>query len=340
MRASLVLSAILVLWPTREVGAATVLAVLDLKDETGRFDPALVRQWSWYLKAQLTETGQYLLLPPAEALLELDRLLADSHRAIKDDTQRPEPGRRASAERLVEPRLIEAEGHCAIIALIYDVERGAADRVTQRKATCDSGSLARAAREIGRAIAGEEDLDGEVEPVFAAEVEVPLGTDWLTVGLGYGSTLGGASGMMITAQLFTLRGPWWSWRIVDAGVSLGASRDSAGLDFGADHSMIYAGTTMGLGFNFGGTHRLDLSAGPALYHADADDFFGEVRDADATGGLVPAALLALGYSTSLLNPGGLGDLGIGVALRAVLPAKVDRGAPQLVLATLTLAVGG
>lgn len=343
MRAPRLCSVILALWPAANAAAQppTVLAVLEIKDETGRFDPALVRQWSWYLKAQLTETGRYQLLPPAEAQAELDRLLLDAHRATRDDDQRPEPGRRASAERLVEPRLIEAEGRCAIIALIYDVERGAADRVAQRKTTCDSGTLARAAGEVGRAIAGEEDLDGEVEPVVAVEAELPIANDWLTVGLGYGSTLGGAAGLMMTAQLFTLRGSWWSWRVVDAGVSLGANRDSAGLDFGADHSMIYAGSTAGLGLRLGGgDHRIDLSAGPALYRAEADDFFGEVKDADATGGLVPAALFAVGYSTVLLNPDGLGDLGLGVGLRAVLPASVDRGAPQLLLATLTLAIGG
>lgn len=342
MRAPRWWSVILALLPSASAAAQppTVLAVLELKDETGRFDPAQVRQWSWYLKAQLTETGRYQLLPPAEAQGELDRLLLDAHRATRDDDQRPEPGRRASAERLVEPRLIEAEGRCAIIALIYDVERGAADRVAQRKTTCDAGTLARAAREVGRAIAGEEDLDGEVEPWVTAEAERPIANDWLTVGLGYGSTLGGAAGLMMTAQLFTLRGSWWSWRVVDAGVSLGAGRDSAGLDFGADHTMIYAGSTAGLGLRFGGDHRVDLSAGPALYQADADDFFGKVQDADATGGLVPAALFAVGYSTVLLNPDGLGDLGLGVALRAVLPASIDRGAPQLLLATLTLAIGG
>lgn len=317
---------------------ATVVAVLDIKDETGRFEPATLAQWSWSLRARVVEGGDVQLLPPAEAEAELNHLLADAQRPSIDDAARLEPGRRAAAQLLIEPRLLAADGRCVLVGPVYDVERGATVRVAVRKSACTSSDLSLAAEGLGQAIAGREELQAEIEASEPDTPAPPIALGWFTLGAGYATTLGGAAGPALEAQLFTFKGPWWSFTVADVGMTLGAHRATRGLDFGTGHDIHFAGTTLGAHFDLGPA-SLSAAAGPALFASTPDDFFGTPKDGDSTGGLVPAALLALRVQAPIVDAAVGNLVAVGAVVRAIVPAVVERGAPQVLMAALTISLG-
>jgi hypothetical protein len=320
--------------------AATVLAVPNIEDHTKRFDAGQLEQWRTHLTARIVESKRYRVAAAANIREQLAQIKAASFAVGFDEKRRADAGRELPARRVLDVQLFNSGGSCAVIASLYDLERAVAVDAYTSTNDCSAEQMQRGFDEVASAITGEP-IPEPPEPVdLTPSTPWPVSTELVLFGMGYGGTIGGATGPIAAAELFTIKyGPLRA-TLIDAGTTIFASKGEVFEEI--DHSMLYVGATAGAALTFGAgdRHELRLSGGPALYRAAADeDFFTGLKpNADETDGLTPAVIADARYVFHMTEGGPMG-LGFGGGLRAVVPLSALHGDPRLVMLRLFVSFG-
>lgn len=315
-----------------------IVAVIDIADHTRRFSPEQLERWRLHLSAGITAAKRYRVSAPEQLRALLAELKRVSFDPTYDEHKRALVGRELPAQKVLKVQLFDAGGSCAVVAELYDLERAVTDEAYSRTTACEDPRLRGALDAVALKISGEDVEEEELPEPSSVWLEGwKLTTELVTLGMGYGSTAGGAAGPVAAAELFTFRyGPLRA-TLIDAGTTLFASKGDF-FENEVHHAMRYAGSTAGAALEFGDVdqHELRLTAGPALYRASAEaDFFtGLKMNADETDGLVPAIILDTRYLFRAAE--GPLELAFGGGVRAIVPLSAYTGDPRLIMARLFL----
>jgi hypothetical protein len=120
------------------------VAVFQIEDKTERFNSRACQQLASYLRGKLGEEGVYRVVPTSlirEKLVELKRRSYDN---CFDQKCQIEVGRELAAEKSLATEIVSLGANCAIVATLFDLRGGIAERAATVRANCTVTSLGNA----------------------------------------------------------------------------------------------------------------------------------------------------------------------------------------------------
>lgn len=137
-------------------GAAPVVAVFDVFDPSGRFDPKVVETLSATLAAILAETGAFRLVPREQVRERLRRSKGDSYRQAYDEGSQIELGKALAAQRTLATQLLRVGHGCAISATFFDLKTETAGAGALVETGCGEKELLAALRRVVQKLMEQE----------------------------------------------------------------------------------------------------------------------------------------------------------------------------------------
>ncbi|MBI4817046.1 MAG: hypothetical protein HY791_12360 [Deltaproteobacteria bacterium] len=354
-----------------------ILAVFDIDDQSGLVGPN-IDQLSTYLSTRLAASGIFRVIPPKELRAALEAQKKDSMSPCVDESCQIEVGKELAAQASLHSQILKIGSRCAVTSTLFDLRTAASEKAVTEKAACEVDALVDAIDRITDTLAGNSqrppepvqtnptptvDPKVDVSPPPDPKVDVPppppdsLGPEppaevsILGVGVGYGSTLGGASGAILRADLVTLDfGPFF-WTLAEGGIGIifgisgtfretGATSDSPAFEVSDfEHQLWFLSSQFGFKLK-SSTHEGRLGLGVAALRVEPDGFFDNVSygRGEDTGGAQPAAVAAAKYLFRFLAPGAYdfpsSTIKLGAGARVVVPVDWASGTPVLVMGEL------
>ena len=125
-----------------------IVAVFDVRDDSGKLDAAVLGQLTNYLGTVLTQTGKYKVIPRDQVRARLAEEKKDSYRACIDESCQIELGKSLAAEKSLATTLIQVGSRCAVTASLFDLETETAEKAASSETGCSPDELLGAMRKI------------------------------------------------------------------------------------------------------------------------------------------------------------------------------------------------
>jgi hypothetical protein len=126
----------------------TIVAVFPIEDVSGKLGKTLPTQLADYLGTLLTKKGTYAYIPQEQLKRQLTTTKAQSYSACYDSACQIELGKAASAEAIVNTKIIRVGGTCAITSTLFDLKTESAIKAADAEGKCSEKDLLGAFKSI------------------------------------------------------------------------------------------------------------------------------------------------------------------------------------------------
>lgn len=137
-------------------GETPVVAVFDVFDPGGNFEPGLIQTLSTTLAAVLAETGAYRLVPREQVRAQVRKAKGESYRRAYDESSQIEMGKALSARKTLATQLLRVGRGCALSATFFDLETETAGAGALVETGCSEEELLGAVRQVVRKLMEQE----------------------------------------------------------------------------------------------------------------------------------------------------------------------------------------
>ena len=152
-----------------------ILAVMEIEDNTKRFEPADLNGVREYLSTLLVASGLYQVVDKSrhsrkrEAVVR--RLKRKSHDPCYDDRCRVELGRELAADSLLTCSIVGFGSLCAMNCQVVPLEKAVADKAGTAEFACKPAGIPAAVKSVVVMLGGTLRASQETSPAEAAKVE-------------------------------------------------------------------------------------------------------------------------------------------------------------------------
>jgi hypothetical protein len=127
-----------------------IVAVFDIQDDTGKFEPPVVARLSNYLGTILVQHGAFRVVPRDQLRVRLLQEKLGTYKACYDESCQIELGKAVAAQKSLATTLMPLGDTCTLTANLVDLKTETAERGASAAAACTEADLATALMQIAQ----------------------------------------------------------------------------------------------------------------------------------------------------------------------------------------------
>ena len=125
----------------RKQGQKVIVAVFNIQDATGEFEPKLLDQLTDYYCGMLTQSLGFKVVPRDQIKKRLSQQKKESYQACYDQSCQIEIGKASAAQKSIATKLIKIGDRCTLVSTMYDLKTQTSEKAANAITDCTPDSL-------------------------------------------------------------------------------------------------------------------------------------------------------------------------------------------------------
>lgn len=144
-------------------GERPILAVFDVEDRSGTFEPVVLENLTEYLTVKLAEGG-FQVIPRDQVKQRLVAEKKGTYRECFDKSCQIEMGKEMAAQKVLSVTILKVAGQCQLTATLYDLKKAATEDAASAEGSCDEEAMGKAVLKVAEKLSATKEPDKPVEP--------------------------------------------------------------------------------------------------------------------------------------------------------------------------------